>query len=94
MAARKGIGRNTIETMGSNREHSGKQQIFVTAGSVLTPVIGFSGNGVTGMPPKPQARGFTNQPGDGPIPMGKSKTVGGNNAMKAFGLQGTSKNDK
>jgi hypothetical protein len=74
--------------------HGGKSQIHVTAGSVLTPVIGFMGKGVTGTPPAPKARGFTNEPGDGPIPMGKSKTVGGNNALKAFGLNGSGKNDK
>lgn len=79
--------------MGANREHGGSQQIHVTGGSILTPVLGFRGKGVTGMPPKPEARGFTNKPGDGPIPMGKSKTVGGNNALKAFGLQGHGKND-
>lgn len=91
---RKGIGKNSIEVLGSNREHTGSQQIAVTGGSILTPVIGFRGTGITGTPPKPEARGFTNQPGDGPIPAGRSKTVGGNNAMRAFGLQGSGKNDK
>lgn len=92
--ARKGIDRNSIETLGSSREHSGSQQIHVTAGSILTPVLGFTGKGVTGTPPAPKARGFTNEPGDGPIPGGKSKTAGANNALKAFGLNGSGKNDK
>ena len=82
------------ETLGDDVRHGGKSQIQVTAGSILTPVIGFMGKGVTGTPPAPKARGFTNEPGDGPIPMGKSKTVGGNNALKAFGLNGSGKNDK
>ena len=82
------------ETLGDGMRHGGKSQIHVTAGSVLTPVIGFMGKGVTGTPPAPKARGFTNEPGDGPIPMGKSKTVGGNNALKAFGLNGSGQNEK
>jgi hypothetical protein len=48
---------------------------------------------VTGTPPKPEARGFTNAPGDGALPGGKRK-AGGNDAMKAFGLQGSGKNDQ
>jgi hypothetical protein len=79
---------------GDMTRHSGKSQIDVTGGSILTPVIGFMGKGITGTPPAPKARGFTNEPGDGPIPMGRSKAVGGNSALKAFGLQGSSKNDK
>ena len=39
--ARKDIDRHSIETLGSSREHSGSQQIHVTAGSILTPVLGF-----------------------------------------------------
>jgi hypothetical protein len=80
--------------MGENARHSGKSQLHVTAGSILTPVLGFRGTGVTGTPPRPEARGFTNEPGDGPIPGGRSKTAGANNALKAFGLQGSGKNDK
>jgi hypothetical protein len=82
------------ETMGSNVEHSGKSQLHLTGGSVLTPVLLFRAPGITGTPPKPEARGFTNKPGDGPIPAGKSKTVGGNSALKAFGLQGSGQNEK
>jgi hypothetical protein len=78
-------------TMGDNREHSGSSQIHVTAGSILTPVLGFRGAGITGTPPKPEARGFTNKPGDGPIPMGKSKTTGATRAMGAFGLGNSGK---
>ncbi len=79
------------EKQGSNRDHTGSQQIHVTAGSILTPVVGFQGKGITGTPPKPQARGFTNMPGDGPIPMGKSKTTGATRAMNAFGLGNSGK---
>ena len=79
---------------GDGTRHSGKQQLHVTAGSVLTPVLQYQAKGITGTPPRPEARGFTNEPGDGPIPGGRSKTVGGNNALKAFGLQGSGKNDK
>lgn len=71
-----------------------KPELHVTAGSILTPVLGFRGAGITGTPPRPEHRGFPSMPGDGPIPGGKSKTVGANNAMKAFGLQGSGKNDK
>ena len=80
--------------MGEEIRHSGKTQIHVTGGSILTPVIGFMGKGITGTPPRPEARGYTNHPGDGPLPMGKSKTVGGNSALKAFGLQGNGQNEK
>jgi hypothetical protein len=38
---------------GVNVEHSGKTQLHVTAGGILTPVLGFRGAGVTGTPPKP-----------------------------------------
>jgi hypothetical protein len=79
---------------GSNREHSGAQQLHVTAGAILTPVLGFRGSGVTGMPPAPEARGFTNKPGDGNLPSGAKRKMGGNDAMKAFGLNGTGKNDQ
>lgn len=78
---------------GAEKNHTGKQQLHVTAGGILTPVIGFSGKGVTGTPPKPEARGFTNEPGDGALPSGKRK-AGGNNALKAFGLQGSGENEK
>lgn len=71
---------------GSERTHGGSQQVHVTAGSILTPVLGFRGAGITGTPPKPEARGFTNLPGDGPIPGGKSKSTGASAALKAFGL--------
>ncbi len=77
----------------SKREGGGKE-LHVTAGSVLTPVIGFRGAGVTGTPPAPQKRGFPKEPGEGTVPGGKSKTAGGNNALKAFGLNGSGKNDK
>jgi hypothetical protein len=80
--------------LGARKTHGGPEQVYVTGGSVLTPVIGFRGQGVTGTPPAPMARGFTNEPGDGKLPGGKSKTPGGNNALKAFGLQGSSKNDQ
>ena len=79
------------ETMGDGTRHGGKSQLHVTAGSILTPVLGFRGAGVTGTPPKPEARGFTNEPGDGPIPMGKSKTTGATRAMNAFGLGNSGK---
>ena len=81
-------------TMGDNSRHSGKSQLHVTAGSILTPVLGFRGAGVTGTPPKPEARGFTNEPGDGPIPGGRNKTAGANNALAAFGLNKSGKNDQ
>ena len=79
------------ETLGSGARHGGKTQLHVTAGSILTPVLGFRGAGITGTPPKPEARGFTNEPGDGPIPMGKSKTTGATRAMNAFGLGNSGK---
>jgi hypothetical protein len=81
------------KSLGVDREHTAKSQLHVTAGGILTPVLGFRGTGVTGTPPKPEARGFTNMPGDGALPGGKRK-AGGNDAMKAFGLNGTGKNDQ
>lgn len=81
------------ETLGSNKSHTGASELHVTAGGVLTPVLGFRGPGITGTPPKPQARGFTNEPGDGNLPGGKRK-AGGNNALKAFGLNGSGQNEK
>jgi len=91
---RKGFGKSTIDVLGSNREHSGREQVHVTAGGILTPVLGFKGPGITGTPPKPEARGFTNYPGDGAIPGGKGRKAGGNDALKAFGLNGSGKNDQ
>jgi hypothetical protein len=82
-----------FKTLGDTKRHSGNEQLHVTAGGVLTPVLGFRGQGVTGMPPAPKARGFTNEPGDGPIPGGNRK-AGGNNALKAFGLNGSGQNEK
>ena len=79
------------DTMGDNARHGGKSQLHVTAGSILTPVLGFRGAGITGTPPKPEARGYTNEPGDGPIPMGKNKTTGATRAMNAFGLGNSGK---
>lgn len=67
-----------------------KSELHVTAGSILTPVMGFRGAGITGTPPRPEHRGFPGMPGDGPIPGGKSKTTGANSALKAFGLNGKS----
>jgi hypothetical protein len=78
-------------TMGDGTRHGGKSQLHVTAGSILTPVIGFRGAGITGTPPKPEARGYTNEPGDGPIPTGKTKTTGATRAMGAFGLGNSGK---
>lgn len=78
---------------GNNKEHTSSQQLHVTAGGILTPVLGFRGAGITGTPPKPEARGFTNKPGDGNIPGGKRR-AGGDNALKAFGLNGSGQNEK
>jgi len=80
-------------TLGARSTHPGPTQLHVTAGGVLVPVLGFRGQGITGTPPAPAARGFTNEPGDGALPGGKRK-AGGNNAMKAFGLGGSSQNEK
>ena len=80
-------------TLGARSTHPGPTQLHVTAGGVLTPVLGFKGQGITGTPPAPAARGFTNEPGDGTLPSGKRK-AGGNNAMKAFGLGGSPQNEK
>jgi len=77
---------------GQGKEHTGPSQLHVTAGGILTPVLGFRAPGITGTPPKPELRGFTNQPGDGALPGGKRK-AGGNSAMKAFGLGGSSQNE-
>jgi hypothetical protein len=85
--------KNLGNDLGANVEHGGKAQLHVTAGGILSPVLGFKGKGVTGTPPAPEARGFTNKPGDGALPGGKRK-AGGNDAMKAFGLQGSGKNDQ
>jgi hypothetical protein len=68
-------------------------ELHVTAGGILSPVQGFRGAGVTGTPPEPKHRGFPKAEGDGGLPGGKRK-MGGNDAMKAFGLQGTGKNDQ
>jgi hypothetical protein len=80
-------------TQGAFAPHTGASQLHVTAGGILSPVIGFSGTGITGTPPAPKARGFTNEPGDGNLPSGKRK-AGGNNALKAFGLQGSGQSEK
>jgi hypothetical protein len=81
------------EVRGNNKEHAGREQLLVTAGGILSPVLGFKGPGVTGTPPAPEARGFTNKPGDGLLPSG-SRKAGGKDALKAFGLQGAGKNDQ
>ena len=57
-------------TLGARSTHPGPTQLHVTAGGVLTPVLGFKGQGITGTPPAPAARGFTNEPGDGTLPGG------------------------
>ncbi len=75
-------------------KENGKPELHVTAGGVLTPVRGFTGAGITGTPPAPQHRGFPKEPGDGSLPSGKSRKAGGNNALRAFGLQGSSQNEK
>ncbi len=80
-------------TLGARTSHGGSEQLHVTAGGILSPVLGFKGTGITGTPPAPMARGFTNEPGDGGLPSGKRK-AGGNNALRAFGLQGSSQNEK
>lgn len=82
------------ETMGSGARHSGASQLHVTAGGILTPVLGFRAPGITGTPPKPEARGFTNEPGDGNLPGGKKRKMGGNDALKAFGLNGHGQNEQ
>lgn len=71
----------------------GKPELHVTAGSILTPVMGFRGAGITGTPPRPEHRGYPSEPGDGPIPGGKSKSKGAAAAMNAFGLNRSQKND-
>jgi hypothetical protein len=84
----------THPTLGARAPHSGAEQLHVTAGGILTPVLGFKGKGVTGTPPAPLARGFTNEPGDGDLPRGAGRKAGGNNALKAFGLRGAGENEK
>jgi hypothetical protein len=79
---------------GARKTHDGPDQLYITAGGILTPVLGFKGKGVTGTPPAPQARGFTNEPGDGELPRGAGRKAGGSNALKAFGLRGTGENEK
>jgi hypothetical protein len=81
------------EVRGDNREHTGKEQLHLTAGGILTPVLGFRGTGITGKPPAPEARGYTNKPGDGALPGGKRR-AGGNDALKAFGLNGKGQNEQ
>lgn len=70
-----------------------KSELHVTAGSIVTPVLGFRGAGITGTPPRPEHRGFPSEPGDGVIPGGKSMTKGAAAAMNAFGLNRSQKND-
>jgi hypothetical protein len=71
-----------------------KSETYITPGKILTPVEGFS-NRVTGTPPKPGRRGFPKDPGTGRIGQeaGKGKS-GASNALKAFGLDGKSRDDK
>jgi len=80
--------------MKDEKRNTGKTELHVTAGGILTPVLGFRGAGVTGTPPAPTVRGFPKEPSDGSIPGGKGRKHGGNDAMKAFGLQGSGKNDQ
>ena len=93
MASKTGRPGANHPTLGASASHTGPQQLHVTAGGILTPVLGFRGQGITGKPPAPTARGFTNEPGDGNLPSGKRK-AGGNNALRAFGLTGTGQNEK
>lgn len=81
-------------TLGAHKSHPGSEQLHVTAGAILTPVIGFRGAGITGKPPAPMARGFTNEPGDGNLPGSGKRRMGGNDALKAFGLSGKGQNEQ
>jgi hypothetical protein len=77
--------------MAKDSKREGGKELHVTAGSILTPVLGFRGAGITGTPPKPERRGFPKEPGMGPIPGGKSKSTGATRAMGAFGLGNSGK---
>jgi hypothetical protein len=57
-------------------------------------VLGFRAPGITGKPEAPKARGFTNEPGDGNLPGGGKRKSGGNDALKAFGLNGRGQNEQ
>lgn len=75
-------------------KQSSKKELCVTAGGILTPVLGFRATGITGTPPAPERRGMPKSPGDGALPMGAGRKHGGNNALKAFGLNGSGQNEK
>ena len=74
-------------------KREGKTEFHVTPGNILTPVLGFS-NRVTGTPPATAERGYPKTEGSQPYPKSSKQKSGMANAMKAFGLGGTGKNDK
>jgi hypothetical protein len=72
---------------------SSEKPFYVTPGNVLTPVVGFS-NKVLGTPPFPAMRGDAKEVGSSPYPKSSKQKMGGNDALKAFGLNGSGKNEE
>jgi hypothetical protein len=93
MAAGRHVGPRSAKE-GKKEGMSSERGFYITPGKILTPVVGFS-KGVLGTPPFPQMRGDAKPVGSEPAPKNVGKNFkGGNNALKAFGLQGSSKNMK